>query len=251
MSIQPEELASNLINKLHDISVGLSPVNDLLLQSLKNDADKLLRLDVANAMIVKAGIAFFEHKTRDMLAFHQRAFDIAPQNYVAVMNFASSCHNTGRYQQALELGLMAYDIYGDGDRELLEHIVDYAFSAGSIRTAFTFAEKVKQQFKTEVVNYDVFTDSIEVMDNLSLSDKDVETFFRAAGDVLVANDIYTDGVASWYSQDMEIISEIFVKTDVETAARMNVELSQNLSAKALPVDVLMNFCCLFTVADNT
>lgn len=252
MTPQPEELADKLLSELSRIaSEGLNN-NKAVLNKLKEDATELQKTNAGLAFVVFAGVAFFEHDTENMLKFHRNAFRNSPHNLHVNANYAVSLGNTGRYLEALTYARKALVIAGDTDIEYLKDIVKYCLRAGFLTEANFYSSRL-ETMKVESDNLNVILTSIKLINDLGLSEVQIQAYYSTLTEVLTNNDTYRDGDYYWIMEDDDettIVREILVDTTVQHAVKMNDELANLVVNKGLSTDLLMAFSCSFTAVKH-
>jgi tetratricopeptide (TPR) repeat protein len=250
MSGQPEKVAEQLFEKLHQLSIEPSKVSPFVLTQIKNEAKKLITSDAAAAYTALGCVAYFEHKTEDMLKHHKNSIRLSPSDYHVNVNYAVSLENTGRYGEAAERSIAALDFIGQDDVAILRQASEHAFSAGLFRFADEYNKQLSKLKKTPVHTSSV-SFGCDLIDIYDFNEKDVKAYFCAPTTVLTRNDVYPKGESNWEidSDIKQFVREIFIDVVPEKVAAMNVELSKEVIKLRLPPELLSVFSCSFSAGD--
>lgn len=248
MSIQPQELAADIFERLHHCSANPEAVSDFVIRRLEVDAEKLIKENAIAAYTALGCISYLKHDTQAMLDNHQRALRLGENDFHSNINFAVSLCNSGRYVEACQYSQNALNITGGDDVRVLQQNCEHLASSGRFLDAYRYVAKLLVM-KIEPRHEDFITAAANLIQEKSLEQELVSDYLCSVTDIMVKNDIYPTGEAFWdyFDDDHHLVREVFVDVEPDKAAQMNLDLSKLVVSKNLPEDILSHFSNSFTV----
>lgn len=247
MSIQPQELATDIFHRLHNCSKDPESVSEFELRRLKADTQRLLEVNAMAGYTALGCIAFLMHDTKAMLENHERAIKLGPYDFHSNVNFAVSLCNTGRYKECCDYSSTAVKIASKGDAYVLEQHCEHLATAGRFIDASNYVSKLLEM-KVTPRHADIINEAAKQMRENSLDQDEVSDYLCAASEIMIEHDVYPSGEAMWdfYDETYQFVREVFINVEPEKAAGMNRALSRLVVSKNISEDILLMFSNSFT-----
>lgn len=249
MQIQPEQIGIKLLERVIDLMEDPALLNEFDAKYIRRNAEKLIEKWPSQAYMILACLSFLEHKTEDMIDYHERSLDYSDSDYVALMNYAVSMNNSGRHQKAFELIEKVVELRGGTDIKAVQWACDYSLSAGLLKKSLHYAECL-DKLNSPLKDKKDIERMISICEHHGCSDEDIEKYFSLVTDVMASFDVYTSMKSQWKTPDSEIVCEFFVSTTPDIAAKMNDRLSELMASINVPVALMLDICCVFTSDAN-
>lgn len=245
MQNQPEELGDKLIKQVIEMTVDREKFNDIKAQYVKKNAKTLIPNRPDKAFMILGCISFLEHKTEDMLKYHEKSLQHDPTNYQLLMNYAVSMINTGRCTKALELINRILELHDENDINALKWAYDYAHSAGFFEQAEVYAKRL-DKLNSPIEDTEQLKAILTILEKNECTEKDSSKYISLLYDVLIENDVYPEKKDQWSTPDGEIVFEVFVNSSPSHVADMNERLSELMAKSDIPMNLMLDICCVLT-----
>ncbi len=178
------------INELIRSSDRFRDWNSPEILALRDDCDKLQKIEAARAFIHRGALAAICGEVEQIFTFFKKALD-HPDPVTTKFEFWTSLSNVGMYKSAAELGSWLLV----PRRGKFLQVWERAISLGYLRETAVGLIEAQKMFREELasVDFSLLNNSLKVMDERSLQDADIISVFDLMGEVQRAHRIMFAG----------------------------------------------------------
>jgi tetratricopeptide (TPR) repeat protein len=173
MIAQPKTKAVELISDIKNFGLD-DRQNQILLHKYKKQAKEYLAKDPCGFSIVLGVLSTLERNLDEMHHWFKQAMRVSPGSSVSVRNYAISLGHLGYYADAVKLLTPVYE-KDQSNLELLDCLIVYQMSAGSITDAYNSIQKWMQLCSTPHWLTGDLECAVRVLQLGGYSDSDVES----------------------------------------------------------------------------
>lgn len=229
---QPQSIGEALFKQVTGLFEDSAPVSAFLLMKLKNDADKLQKVDAVEASVVKSAIAAYEWQyeeanywVRNSVALRKSAVNY--QNAAVTMRALNDFKNAHKYS------LLAAEC-APNDPELVIYCVTSMLLAGN----FSGAHKIASPFRENNAELSVICHEIEQLQQaikeIGISEGRILMEMEMACAIATANKVRINSAEHLISTDPDGGKSIYVPLkffgDLNTELRLEAGFSAELAS---------------------
>ncbi len=253
MTIQAQNQLDSLLSELTNLPHG-KVLSEFALARYLNQADKLLKIDAANAWHVKAVAYYYANDINNMTYSFDAALSLAPNTPIILDNYAACVINQGNVELIFSI-FEKYSSYYIQKNEVVLKFNRLALNRFNQEIINSILEKIKQHPNTEeqeILESHINHDRGIVQKNLESIDltwEQAKAISDIAFSIIFKHKVRTNSLPRMRKQDGELTNIIPIYTDLETIFLLNDELFNEIFEQNL-LEIWNKFMCMFIVASE-
>ena len=243
-------------NSIRDDLVSLSNErnpSEFSLRRISNQIDSLIKVDALHGYILYGMLSAVTNDITAMNEYHQKALKIAPNDELALMNYAISLSKTSFPIKALEIAKEAL-VNNKDDIDVIRELYRLSFDAGQFSFCLEMLETIKK-LKPDEANlpiYDNVSSLLQYINSKNISEDSISGIIDAASTVLRASGLKPSYRSSAYIESDDESSWIYygfnIDTNLDRLVDANMKLIDKIIDEDLNPEILDNLIIKFNVA---
>ncbi|MCX4190827.1 hypothetical protein [Methylophaga sp. OBS3] len=230
MAQAAQTIGNKLIDRLNEAFLDDSR-NELLIASLKKDANALLKADPAEGYTVLGAIECVCGNIDGMIDFHEKAKRLAPLDTFVLSNFASSLAISYLLEEQSDVLHVMIENHIDYANSLRKMAYNKAFT-GDYQLASQFSSRFLDEIEgaepLDVAEMKNIIRVYELIDTKELQKSEVTLYASVMNTILKSAHILPSILNEWISPEENLVRDILVKADEEVVSKLNDELIDEL-----------------------
>lgn len=239
---------AELIDRLNAVMLG-AEVDDLVLQRIRHEAQRLMGADPVEAHTVLGAIAALEGRADEVRKHFRVALQQSGHSASVSRNYSCSLLALGLLDEALDIARQASERAPD-DLTALEHLIVAALEAGRLLEARTFRRRFNK-LSPERAPPDESVEQMlgDAVDRGVFREESIQEVLRTVHEILAAAGVRRTNLsdlATYAADPGSFLFRVHVLASPERAAELNEALADRIAARPeLMVDPGVRFVPMF------